>query len=104
MAALFILCATAMNAQPMNYNAMRNNARFLTDRMAYTLGITTAAIIDDIYRINYDYICGVNDYLDDVALGYHNDIYMEICYERDRALQYLLGDILWNRLIAYYYF
>ena len=103
-AALFLLCATAVNAQPMNYNAMRNNARFLTDRMAYTLGITTAAIIDDLYRINYDYICGVNDYLDDIALGYYTNEYELMCYERDRALKYLLGTALWNRLVSYDYF
>ncbi len=82
-----LMIASTLNAQPMNYDAMRNNARFLTDRMAYTLGITSAAIIDDIYRINFDYICGVNDYLDDIAYGRHVDYYDEICYERDRALQ-----------------
>jgi len=101
---LFILVASSVNAQPMNYDAMSNNARFLTDRMAYTLGITSDAIIDDIYRINYDYICGINDYLDDIAYGRHIEYYEEICYERDRALQYLLGNIIWNRLVTYDYF
>lgn len=104
-AALCIMTGVAVaNAQPMSYMAMRNNARFLTDRMAYTLGITSLAIIDDIYRINYDYICGVNDYLDDVALGYYYDDYMAVCYERDNALRFLLGDVLWASLIRYDYF
>ncbi|MBO5750587.1 MAG: hypothetical protein J6R36_06550, partial [Bacteroidaceae bacterium] len=39
-------------AHPMSYSAMRNNARFLTDRMAYTLGLSTA-LLDDLYYINY---------------------------------------------------
>lgn len=103
-ATICMICAMTANAQPMNYNAMRNNARFLTDRIAYTLGITSAAIIDDIYRINFDYICGVNDYLDDVALGYYSNEYNQLCYERDMALQYLLGTRLWNRFITYDYF
>lgn len=101
---IMMLVSTSMIAQPMNYNAIRNNARFLTDRMAYTLGISNLALIDDIYRINYDYIFGLNEYLDDIALGYRYDDYMEICAERDFALRMLLGDVLWNRLIGYDYF
>jgi len=101
---MLLVCTLAINAQPMSYNAMRNNARFLTDRMAYTLGISDPYIIDDIYRINYDYICGVNDYLDDVALGYRYDDYMAVCDYRDYALRELLGDMLWGRLIGYDYF
>lgn len=96
--------ATMMNAQRMSYDAMSRNARFLTDRMAYTLGVTSMAIIDDIYRINFDYIYGVNDYLDDVAMGYYYDDYNLICARRDNALRYLLGEYLWNRLVGYTYF
>lgn len=101
---MMMMVSTAMIAQPMNYNAIRNNARFLTDRMAYTLGITNPILIDDIYRINFDYIYGVNEYLDDVALGYRYDDYMMICEERDYALRMLLGDVLWSRIIGYDYF
>lgn len=101
---IMMFVSTAMIAQPMNYNAIRNNARFLTDRMAYTLGINNPVLIDDIYRINFDYIYGVNEYLDDVALGYRYDDYMMICEERDYALRMLLGDVLWSRIIGYDYF
>lgn len=101
---MLFICSTVANAQPMSYYAMRDNARFLTDRMAYTLGITSALIIDDLYRINYDYICGVNDYLDDVARGYRYNDYMAVMYERDRALRVLLGANIWARLITYDYF
>ena len=90
-------------ARPMSYDAMRNNARFLTDRMAYTLGLSTA-LLDDLYYINYDYICGVNDYLDDVALGYYYDDYMAIVRERDYALQRLLTSAQWAALMSYDYF
>ena len=93
-----------MNAQRMSIIAIQDNARFLTDRMAYTLGIRDPYLIDEIYRINYDYIWGVNDYLDDVAMGYYYDDYMTVCAARDAALRNLLGYTIWNRLIAYSYF
>lgn len=100
--AMFITTMT-MQAQPMSFYAMRENARFLTDRMAYTLGIATS-LLDDLYMINYDYICGVNDYLDDVAYGYHYDDYMAVVYARDAALRRLLTPYQWSRLIALDYF
>lgn len=105
LAALFLMAGTiAMNAQSMSPIAVRNNARFLTDRMAYTLGITDPFLIDEIYRINYDYIWGVNDYLDDVAYGrFYND-YLTVCSARDMALRTLLGNILWDRIVGYSYF
>ena len=93
-----------MNAQRMSIVAMQSNARFLTDRMAYTLGIHDPYLIDEIYRINYDYIWGVNDYLDDVALGYYYDDYMAVCAARDAALRNLLGYTVWNRILGYNYF
>lgn len=93
-----------MNAQSMSITAIRSNARFLTDRMAYTLGISDPFLIDEIYRINYDYIYGVNTYLDDIALGYYYDDYMLVCDARDIALRNLLGITVWNRLIGYSYF
>lgn len=101
---LLMAVQTAATAQPMTYVSMCDNARFLTDRMAYTLGVTSMALIDDLYRINFDYICGVSDYLDDVALGYRYDDYMAVCYERDRALQRLLGYRLWTRILGIDYF
>ena len=76
---LFIMIASYTKAQPMSYDAMSHNALFLTDRMAYTLGITSEAIIDDLYRINYDYICGVNDYLDDIIYFCKNKTENKTC-------------------------
>lgn len=96
--------AMAMNAQSMSITAMRSNARFLTDRMAYTLGISDPYLIDEMYRINYDYILGVNGYLDDVALGYYYDDYMAVCTARDLALRTLLGARLWDSVVRYSYF
>ncbi|MBP5375328.1 MAG: hypothetical protein J6Y38_03240 [Bacteroidaceae bacterium] len=103
-AVILFIGAMTVNAQSMSIAAMRSNARFLTDRMAYTLGISDPYVIDEIYRINYDYIWGVNEYLDDVALGYYYDDYMAVVAARDIALRNLLGTRLWNRVITYTYF
>lgn len=104
-AALVIMMGSlTANAQCMSITAVRNNARFLTDRMAYTLGISDPFLIDEIYRINYDYIWGVNSYLDDVAMGYYYDDYISVCSARDIALRTLLGNVVWNRVIGYSYF
>lgn len=100
---MIMLTSVAATAQPMNPYAIRSNARFLTDRMAYTLGLS-AAILDDLYCINYDYIYGVNDYLDDVALGYRYDDYMAVVYARDYALRRLLTERQWALLMTYDYF
>ena len=103
-AVILFIGAMTVNAQSMSIEAMRSNARFLTDRMAYTLGISDPYMIDEIYRINYDYIWGVNEYLDDVALGFYYDDYMAVVAARDIALRNLLGTRLWNRVINYSYF
>lgn len=103
-AVVLFIGAMTVNAQSMSIAAMRSNARFLTDRMAYTLGISDPFVIDEIYRINYDYIWGVNEYLDDVALGYYYYDYMAVVTARDIALRNLLGVRLWNRVVNYSYF
>ena len=100
---LFVMATVTVKAQPMSYYAMRDNARFLTDRMAYTLGLTER-LIDDLYMINYDYIYAVNDYLDDIAYGYHYDEYMAILAARDAAIRLLLTPYQWTRFITYDYF
>lgn len=100
---LIVMASVTAKAQPMSYYAMRDNARFLTDRMAYTLGLTDR-LIDDLYMINYDYIYAVNEYLDDIAYGYHYDDYMAILAARDAAIRLLLTPYQWSRFVSYDYF
>ena len=95
--------ANVVNAQPMSYAVMRDHARFLTDRMAFTLGLR-ADIIDLVYMINYDYIYGVNEYLDDMAYGYSYAEYDDILYHRDLALRRLFTAAQWARYMSYDYF
>lgn len=100
---MMLIVASIANAQPMSYATMRSHARFLTDRMVYTLGLRPY-LIDDLYMINYDYVCGVNDYLADMAYGYTYAEYEDILYQRDRALRRLLNAAQWAHYISYDYF
>ncbi len=102
--AVMMLTATnGLNAQPMSYGVMRDHARFLTDRMAFTLGLR-GSVLDAVYMINFDYIYGVNEYLDDIALGYTYAEYDDILYRRDLALRRLLSAAQWARYMTYDYF
>lgn len=102
-AVMMLAMANVVNAQPMSYVVMRNHARFLTDRMAFTLGLR-ADVIDLVYMINYDYIYGVNEYLDDMAYGYSYAEYDDILYHRDLALRRLFTAAQWARYMSYDYF
>ena len=48
---------------------IRRDARFLTDKMAYELGLSTRQY-NDAYEINYDFIYSVRNVADYVARGY----------------------------------
>lgn len=100
--ALALFGQTASYARPMTGEELRFNARLLTDRMVYTLGLSSGCI-DDLYCINYDYLYGVNDYLDDIALGRRYDEYMYVVEMRDNALRRLLGAAAWTALARYDY-
>ena len=102
-AVTMLTMANVMNAQIMTYAMMRDHARFLTDRMAFTLALRPD-VIDAVYMINFDYIYGVNEYLDDMALGYTYAEYDDILYHRDLALRRLLTAAQWARYISYDYF
>lgn len=100
--ALAFFGQTASYARPMTGEELRFNARLLTDRMVYTLGLSSS-YIDALYCINYDYLYGVNDYLDDIALGRHYNDYMYVVEMRDDALRRLLGAAAWTALVRYDY-
>lgn len=51
------------------YQQMRQNTRFLTDRMAYELKLTPQQY-NDVYEVNYDFINNVRYLMDDVVRGY----------------------------------
>ncbi|MFR5758029.1 MAG: hypothetical protein ACLUE2_06865 [Bacteroides cellulosilyticus] len=84
---LFILLATLSTAvcsagtNAMSNSKVRKETRFLTDKMAYELNLSTEQY-NDVYEINYDFISGVRYVMDDV-------LYMVMRWALNRYYDYL---------------
>ena len=75
-----------------NVSKARENARFLADRMAYELDLSSQQY-EDCYEINYDFFYAVWPYLDDMAQGYSDaiDIYYDALDDRNDDIRYVLS-------------
>ena len=54
-----MMMAMTITANAMSYTAAKNEALFLSDKMAYELNLTDAQY-DAVYEINLDYLMSVN--------------------------------------------
>ena len=54
-----MMMVMTMSARAMSYSAAKNEALFLSDKMAYELNLT-ASQYDAVYEINLDYMMSVN--------------------------------------------
>ena len=86
-------------------SAIRNHARFLSDRMAYELDLS-AAQYDDVYEINFDFLYSVNRIMDDVVFGYRDAIeqYYTLLDIRNEDLNYVLTNRQYRDFLAAEYF
>ena len=86
-------------------SAIRNHARFLSDRMAYELDLS-AAQYDDVYEINFDFLYSVNRIMDDVVFGYRDAIeqYYTLLDIRNEDLNYVLTSRQYRDFLAAEYF
>lgn len=69
---LIVICMLGITIPAMgamSISKMRQNTRFLTDRMAYELKLTPRQY-NDVYEVNYDFINNVRYLMDDVVRGY----------------------------------
>ena len=82
------------NANAMSYSQARDQALFLTDKMAYELGLTDDQY-NATYEINLDYIMNV-----EVA----GDLYGVYWTRRNTELQYVLTVAQYNRFVSMDYF
>ena len=89
----------------MTPSEIRSNARFMTDRMAHELDMSSMQR-DDAYEINYDFFARVNDVVDDMAAGYSYaiDRYYEMLDERNEDLSYVLTRSQFGRFMDRDYF
>ncbi len=87
---LVMMTVIAVSATAMNYSAARNEALFLSDKMAYELGLT-ATQYEAVYEINLDYLLNVNKRAD--VFGIWWDV-------RNRDLHHVLSTWQYDRYIA----
>ena len=94
MIALTLLLTIAATGKAMSYEQARNEALFLTDKMAYELNLTDAQY-EAAYEINLDYLMGVTSY---------DDVYSTYWERRNLDMSYILLDWQWNAFCAATYF
>lgn len=89
----------------MSISKMRQNARFLTDKMTYELGLSMMQY-DDVYEVNYDFINNVRYIMDDVVRGhgYAIDRYYEFLDYRNDDLRWILSNSQYRRFMHTDYF
>lgn len=92
--ALTALLTLTVTANAMSYTQAREQALFLTDKMAYELNFTEEQY-DAAYEINLDYLMSVNNY---------NDLYGDYWRMRNLDLSYILLDWQYNAYCAASYF
>lgn len=92
--ALILLLVTTASASAMSYEQARDQALFLTDKMAYELNLTEDQY-EAAYEINLDYLMGVNSY---------DDLYGLYWRQRNIDLSYVLLDWQYNLYCAANYF
>ena len=95
MMTLVAMLTIAASGKAMSYEQARNEALFLTDKMAYELNLTDEQY-EAAYEINLDYLMGVTS-RDDVM-----GVYWE---RRNLDLSYILLDWQWElfRAVTYFY-
>ena len=86
--------AIALSANAMSYQQACEEARYLTDKMAYELGLSPREY-DRVYRTNLEYLLRVNDY---------DDFYTYHWRERNSALHVALSGRQWRLFIGTDYF
>ena len=86
----FVAMAAVMMASAMSYSQAREQAWFLTDKMAYELYLNVAQV-DAVYEINLDYIMNVD------VMG---DLYGVYWERRTRELSYVLTNSQMHTFLA----
>ena len=106
-AIMFVALAaiSAHSFAAMSLSDIRREARFLTDRMGYELGLSNRQY-EDVYEINFDFFYQVNEVIDDVVYGYDDaiDYYYYLLDVRNEDLMYVLRSRQYRRFIKRDYF
>lgn len=84
----------SLSANAMTYDQARNEALFLTDKMAYELNLSSEQY-EAAYEINLDYLMGVTS---------RNDVFGTYWERRNLDMSYILLEWQWNAFRAAAYF
>lgn len=89
-----ILMVMTITANAMSYKEAKKEALYLSDKMAYELGLTDAQY-DAVYEINLDYMMSVNG---------RNDVYGAWWSRRNTDLQFVLTAYQYKKYVELSYF
>ncbi len=92
--ALVALFTITVSASAMSYEQARQQALFLTDKMAYELNLTDDQY-EAAYEVNLDYLMGINNY---------DDLYGTYWRQRNMDLSYILLDWQYRAFLNASYF
>ena len=99
---LAMMMAMTITANAMSYTAAKNEALFLSDKMAYELNLTDAQY-DAVYEINLDYLMSVNGHADVFGIWWDRrnaDLRFVLTpwqYEKYVALNYFYRPVSWHK-------
>ena len=91
---LAVMMVMTISATAMSYNAAKNEALFLSDKMAYELNLT-AAQYEAVYEINLDYLMSLNG---------HADVFGIWWDRRNADLRYVLTGWQYDKYVALSHF
>ncbi len=102
---IWVISSCTLAMAGMSTGKVRKETRFLTDKMAYELNLSTPQY-NDIYEINYDFIYAVRNIMDDVVRGneWALDDYYEALDIRNDDLRWVLSDPQYRRFLGAEYF
>ena len=91
---LAMMMVMTISANAMSYNAAKNEALFLSDKMAYELNLT-AAQYEAVYEINLDYLMSLNG---------HGDVFGIWWDRRNTDLRFVLNSWQYDKYVALNHF
>ena len=91
---LAMMMVMTISANAMSYNAAKNEALFLSDKMAYELNLT-AAQYEAVYEINLDYLMSLNG---------NGDVFGIWWDRRNADLRYVLNSWQYDKYVALSHF
>ena len=103
---MMVLASISVESYAMlSASEIRHEARFLSDKMRYELGLNVRQF-EDVYEINFDFLWNVNEILDDMAYGYDDaiDYYYYLLDLRNEDLAYVLRRAQFKRFMKREYF